>query len=84
MRSGVCESIVRPSVCLFVPRRAAGLLLSAVRAGDVGRQRRRRARHADFLWQTSKQQVRAVSRLQLLDASYSYTCSTPRVGSGAL
>jgi len=37
------RSRVRPSVCLIIgpqPRRAAGLLLSAVWAGDIDRQRR--------------------------------------------
>ena len=46
VRSTVCATIwslsVRPSVCPIRPqqRRAAGLLLSAVRAGDIDRQRR--------------------------------------------
>ena len=46
VRSTVCATIwslsVRPSVCPIWPqqRRAAGLLLSAVRAGDIDRQRR--------------------------------------------
>jgi len=53
------RSSVRPSVfvCPIIrpqPRRAVGLLLSAVRAGDPGRQR-----HG------AQQQMRAVSRLQL-------------------
>jgi len=37
------RSSVRPSVCAIIrqeQRRAAGLLLSAVRAGDISRQRR--------------------------------------------
>ena len=44
MHSRVYETVERPSVCLSVcpmirPRRAAGLLLSAVRAGNIDRQR---------------------------------------------
>jgi len=59
MRSRVCETGGRPSVRLSVlpiirppPASAAGLLLGALRAGDIDRQ------------QGAQQQMRAVSRLQ--------------------
>jgi len=53
------EFMKRSSVCpvtLPRPRRAAGLLLSAVRARDIDRQQRASALHGD------QQQMRAVSR----------------------
>jgi len=43
MRSQVYETVECPSVCTVIrsqPRRAAGLLLNAVRAADIDRQRR--------------------------------------------
>ena len=64
MRHGLCNDTgsVRPSVCLSVcslyrllQQRAAGLLLWARQAGDIDRQRRR-----------AQQQMRAVSRCQLM------------------
>ena len=79
VRRRVYETIVRPSVrpsvCLSAcpimrpqQRRAAGLLLSAERAGDIDRQQRRRTRKVPGAHQQhgpQQQQMRAVSRLRL-------------------
>ena len=62
--AGSMKRFVRPSVCPVdrqQQRGAAGLLLSAVRAGDIDRQRRRRRPAAKAPQHGVQQQMRAVS-----------------------
>jgi len=85
MRGGVYETVerpsVRPSVCLSHRstqplQRAAGLLLSALRAEHIDRQRRRRRPASTAPQHGVQKQMRAVSCWQPSWRGWTQTCST--------